>query len=708
MPADPNRFADIQAQLQRGELIAAADAIGAWHAAAPACADAIACRAHWLRLLGRFDEAAIALEPALAATPPCVAAWLERARLARLAGQPERAQLAFDAAHRADPAATSGLPEWIALLHELRRHALARTVAQALCERAPADARSWFLLGLTHHYAGEYAAAADAYGRADALDPAHPMLRNNLAALRYQTGKHRDALAQAEAAIRADPDSQMAWCNCSNAWLALHEPARALIAAERACALGPGYSIAQLARANALKEWQRWPDALAAATQAHRGAPDDPVMQWSLAMLQLLHGDYANGWLNHEARWRGARELDDRPRPSAELQWQGEPLAGKTLMLWGEQGFGDALQFARFAPVVAERAARAGGRVVFACFAGLETLLARSFAGAPMRIAPHDARRLPAFDRHLPVGSAPLVLGVRPDTIPSAHGYLFADRARAARWAARLPADGRLRVGLVWSGSRTHQRNPLRALDPSACARMARRRRRRVPQPSGRRRARRRNDARGGARRNRSHGRVADLRRYGRLSGESGSRRDRLHVGCAPRGRARAADLAAARRESALGLVDRSRRQPVVSLDPAISANPVSRLDGGARPGARRSGRAGGRGRTAALVPRVAAKAQCIARDECVARPARAVSRSVGRRGRRSRHGRHGRRGRTVGQSDSRTVGQSGGRAVGRSGGRAVGRQAHRCSRSPRAACRDARGGARTRSDETAIRARSP
>ncbi|WP_156443891.1 tetratricopeptide repeat protein [Burkholderia savannae] len=471
MPADPNRFADIQAQLQRGELIAAADAIGAWHAAAPACADAIACHAHWLRLLGRFDEAAIALEPALAATPPCVAAWLERARLARLAGQPERAQLAFDAAHRADPAATSGLPEWIALLHELRRHALARTVPQALCERAPADARSWFLLGLTHHYAGEYAAAADACGRADALDPAHPMLRNNLAALRYQTGKHRDALAQAEAAIRADPDSQMAWCNCSNAWLALHEPARALIAAERACALGPGYSIAQLARANALKEWQRWPDALAAATQAHRGAPDDPVMQWSLAMLQLLHGDYANGWLNHEARWRGARELGDRPRPSAELQWQGEPLAGKTLMLWGEQGFGDALQFARFAPVVAERAARAGGRVVFACFAGLETLLARSFAGAPMRIAPHDARRLPAFDRHLPVGSAPLVLGVGPDTIPSAHGYLFADRARAARWAARLPADGRLRVGLVWSGSRTHQRNPLRALDPSACAR---------------------------------------------------------------------------------------------------------------------------------------------------------------------------------------------------------------------------------------------
>ncbi|WP_102869238.1 tetratricopeptide repeat protein [Burkholderia thailandensis] len=470
MSAHPDRFADIQTQLRRGDQFAAADAIDAWRAAEPACADALACRAHWLRLLGRFDEAAAALEPALAATPPRACAWVERARLDRLAGQAERAHAAFDAAHRADPAATGWLAEWIELLHQTRRHALARPVAQALCERAPNEAQSWFLLGLTHHYAGEYAAAADAYRRADALDPAYPMLRNNLAALHYQMGMHQNALADAEAAIRAEPDSQMAWCNCSNAWLALREPARALIAGERACALGPNYAIAQLARANALKELRRWPDALAAAAHAHRSAPDDPVMQWSLAMLQLLHGDYEHGWANHEARWNGSRELGDRPRPSPQQQWRGEPLAGKTLMLWGEQGFGDALQFARFAPIVAEQATRAGAQVVFACFAGLEPLFARSFAGTPMRIVRHDAPQLPAYDHHLPVGSAPLMLGVRPDTIPSASGYLRADPARAAQWAARLPAGGPLRVGLVWSGSRTHQRNPLRALDPAACA----------------------------------------------------------------------------------------------------------------------------------------------------------------------------------------------------------------------------------------------
>ncbi|MBG1245740.1 tetratricopeptide repeat protein [Burkholderia pseudomallei] len=471
MSVHSDRFAAIQMQLKQGDLIAAADAIDAWRAAEPASADALACRAHWLRLLGRFDEAAAALEPALAATPPCAAAWAERARLDRLAGQAERAHAAFDAAHRADPAATAWLAEWIELLHPLHRPALALPVAQALCEHAPDSAQSWFLLGLTHHYAGDYAAAAAAYRRADALDPAYPMLRNNLAALRYQTGMTAEALALAEAAIRAEPDNQMAWCNCSNAWLALREPARALIAGERACALGPNYAIAQLARANALKELQRWPDALAAAAHAHRSAPDDPVMQWSLAMLQLLHGDYANGWANHEARWNGSRELGDRPRPSPQQQWRGEPLAGKTLMLWGEQGFGDALQFARFAPIIAEQATRAGAQVVFACFAGLEPLFARSFAGAPMRIVRHDAPQLPAFDHHLPVGSAPLLLGVRPDTIPAAGGYLRADPARAAQWAARRPADGRLRVGLVWSGSRTHQRNPLRAIDPAACAR---------------------------------------------------------------------------------------------------------------------------------------------------------------------------------------------------------------------------------------------
>ncbi|MFG7040637.1 hypothetical protein ACGYTU_32290, partial [Burkholderia pseudomallei] len=87
MSVHSDRFAAIQMQLKQGDLIAAADAIDAWRAAEPASADALACRAHWLRLLGRFDEAAAALEPALAATPPGAAAWAEGARLVRLAGE---------------------------------------------------------------------------------------------------------------------------------------------------------------------------------------------------------------------------------------------------------------------------------------------------------------------------------------------------------------------------------------------------------------------------------------------------------------------------------------------------------------------------------------------------------------------------------------------------------------------------------------------
>ncbi|MGV4428929.1 tetratricopeptide repeat protein, partial [Pandoraea pneumonica] len=83
-----------QMQLKQGDLIAAADAIDAWRADKPASANTLPCRAHWLCLLGRFDEAVAALEPALAATPPCAAAWAERARLDRLAGQAERAHAA--------------------------------------------------------------------------------------------------------------------------------------------------------------------------------------------------------------------------------------------------------------------------------------------------------------------------------------------------------------------------------------------------------------------------------------------------------------------------------------------------------------------------------------------------------------------------------------------------------------------------------------
>jgi len=243
-----------------------------------------------------------------------------------------------------------------------------------------------------------------------------------------------------------------------------------LIAAERACALSPDYASALLALTNSLKELRRPKEALEVMVRAARAMPGDPKIKWSIAMLQLLLGDYRNGFLNHEARWTGSPELEKQQYFCEDKKWHGEDLAGKKLLIWGEQGFGDAIQFVRFVPQIAQRVHSAGGMLIYCCFAELLPLFNRTLALYGVPLLPNDMQLLPEFDFHLPVGSLPLALGITLDTLLAPQRYLEPDPVRAAWWRAQLPKDGRLKVGLAWSGSRTHQRNPLRAVPPALYA----------------------------------------------------------------------------------------------------------------------------------------------------------------------------------------------------------------------------------------------
>jgi hypothetical protein len=143
-------------------------------------------------------------------------------------------------------------------------------------------------------------------------------------------------------------------------------------------------------------------------------------------------------------------------------RWNGETLRGKTLLLWGEQGFGDAIQFCRFVPQLAKQVQAQGGTLVWAAFRALHPLLART-APKTAECLPHDGP-LPEFDYQFPLLSLPLHFGTDADTIPAKRAYLCADPARAAEFLAHSETKKRLRVGLVWSGNATHQRNLFRSV----------------------------------------------------------------------------------------------------------------------------------------------------------------------------------------------------------------------------------------------------
>ncbi|CAB3705280.1 tetratricopeptide repeat protein [Paraburkholderia rhynchosiae] len=467
--ASAAKWSNVQKHFEAGELFEASTFIADWLTTAPADANAATAQAQLLRLCGQYQHAQAALDRAFVAAPEHGPACLEAARLAAQLGELERGLHCFERAHRAMPDATRWLGEWTALAHRAQPES-AVEVAKRWCEAAPEAAEAWFALGLAHQQANAFDASLDAYQQALALNPDLPMLRNNLVALHYSRGENEAALRIGMEALRAEPDHALAWTNLANVSLKLHEPAKALIAARRAVTLAPDYSLALLALSNAARESQLWDEAFEAAVRAAKAPGVDPQVQFSVAMLQLMRGDYRNGWINFEARWSGSPELKSVAPFCPERRWRGEALAGKTLLVWGEQGFGDAIQFIRFLPLMAERARAAGGTVICCCFPPLYELFKRSLGECDIEVLHSDTPRLPPFDYQIPLGSLPLALEVTLESLHAPPSYLRADARRVSRWRDQMGSNAPIQVGLVWTGSRGHQRNALRAIAPESYA----------------------------------------------------------------------------------------------------------------------------------------------------------------------------------------------------------------------------------------------
>jgi tetratricopeptide (TPR) repeat protein len=185
-------------------------------------------------------------------------------------------------------------------------------------------------------------------------------------------------------------------------------------------------------------------------------APDNVTAQFNLAVCLLLMGDYGRGWPAYETRWRYEHLAGTMPRWQ-QPRWQGEDLQGKTVLIVGEQGHGDNIQFVRFVDQLRSQ----GARVKLQVTDGLVELLA-----AQNRFAwtggynnnPGD------FDFWVPIMSIPGVLNIGLGQLPAPQNYITADAARVREWAQRLGPKTRMRIGFCWSGRRDSWLNQHKAL----------------------------------------------------------------------------------------------------------------------------------------------------------------------------------------------------------------------------------------------------
>lgn len=340
----------------------------------------------------------------------------------------------------------------------------AAQLAAAHWKLRPASPTAAFNCGYAMQMAGRHADAIAPYRRTLELAPAWPSLKNNLAlAIRLTEGDPDLEFALIEGALDDDPDDARAWTNAVVTRIDRFDLDGALRAATRAVALAPDSALAVNNAATAMKEAQWWGQAETHAQRAVELAPHNPTYRHNLSLLQLARGDFASGWPHYEARWEGSAELRGNLPVFTGPRWRGESLKGKTLLVWGEQGLGDALQFCRYVPLLAERVHREGGRIVWNTFPVMGDLFGRSLA-THVDVFDTSTRieDLPAFDVELPLMSIPGMFGLDGDALAATAPYLHADAAAVDAWRAALAGEQRLKVGLAWTGSLSHQRNRFR------------------------------------------------------------------------------------------------------------------------------------------------------------------------------------------------------------------------------------------------------
>jgi len=188
----------------------------------------------------------------------------------------------------------------------------------------------------------------------------------------------------------------------------------------------------------------------------------------ALAQNLLATGDFDPGWMEYE--WRNQTEAGRATLPSiTSAVWNGMRIPTGRLLLVGDQGYGDTIQFARYIPLAAERCKE----LILGCSGELAPLLSK-MPGITQYC--HRWDDIPGHAAHCRLSSLPHLFHTRLETIPAEIPYLRADPARVAHWRDRLIATlavGVKRIGLAWSGRPTHPNDRRRSLKLSQLAPLA-------------------------------------------------------------------------------------------------------------------------------------------------------------------------------------------------------------------------------------------
>jgi len=325
-------------------------------------------------------------------------------------------------------------------------------------------------LGAAYRAAGQPQAAVECFRRALQLAPPTAELLNNLALSLKDAGQGDEALQALDQALRLRADYANGHFNRANLLVEQGRLSEAAAGFRRVLELAPRDAAAHCKLGMVHYDLGELAAALACYEQALRLQPDYPEARRNRALIWLAQGDYARGW--PEYQWR-LNCLDYGSHGVGLPLWDGSPLAGRRLLIYGEQGLGDTLQFVRYLPKLAEQMgaspAVSGSQVRLVAQPALAALLRQSGLGAWLCDAPQPDQ----FDMQCPLMNLPMLLSAGGQ--PWWPGpYLFAAAERATHWGGVLAEQPGLKVGLSWAGNAANPHDRFRSMHRGEWTRLLR------------------------------------------------------------------------------------------------------------------------------------------------------------------------------------------------------------------------------------------
>jgi tetratricopeptide (TPR) repeat protein len=396
-----------------------------------------------LALQGKRQDAVAAFRAALVSEPRFAGAHSNLGNALLELGDKDQALACFQEAVRWNPDHPDALRNLGALLFERGELHAALPPLRRANQIRPNSPELLSLMGATLSQLKNFEEAIKCFSAVLALEPGSPAGKNGLGIAQAGLKRFEEGVASFRDAIRAQPDYPEAFNNMGNSLRELGRLPESRAAHEEAIRLRPDYAEAYNNLGITFASELDLDQAILRYGQAIEHNPDHSDAHKNLGLTLLKVGDFRRGWEEFEWRWKCK---DFVARASDVPRWTGEPLDGKKILLYAEQGFGDTLQFVRYAALVKSR----GAQVIVECQKPLVELLKTcsgidEIHGSGERGAGHD------FE--LPFMSLPRVFETTVDTIPCSAPYLFADPSRIERWRNELAAIPGFKVGIVWQGS---------------------------------------------------------------------------------------------------------------------------------------------------------------------------------------------------------------------------------------------------------------